>query len=157
MTPVQRSIFFSAAERYASLGIFIVSTAVLSRLLMPKEFGIYAVANALTSIIAASFQEFGGANYLIQKHELSPANVRTAFTITLGVSALIAMVLFELAGVLSRLFEEDNLAGAIAVSALNFLFLPFSVTVSALFRRDMKFGGLAVCSLASGSAGAVIA
>jgi len=156
MTPVQRSICFSAAERYANLIVFLVSTAVLSRLLTPKEFGIYAVANALTSIMAASFQEFGGANYLIQKHELSSADVRTAFTITLGVSVLTAMVLFELAGVLSRLFEQDNLGGAIAVSALNFLFLPFSATVAALFRRDMEFGWLAVCSLVSGVAGAVI-
>ena len=149
MTPVQRSILFSAAERYASLMLFFVSTAVLSRLLTPKEFGIYAVVNALTSIIAASFQEFGGANYLIQKHDLSSADVRTAFTITLGVSVATTVVLFELSGVLARLFAQDDLGSAIAVSALNFLFVPFSGTVSALFRRDMEFGRIAICNLVS--------
>lgn len=156
MTSVQRSIFFSAVERYASLVLFFVATAVLSRLLTPKEFGTFAVVNALTAVIAASFQEFGGANYLIQKRELPRASVRTAFTITLGISALIGMVLFASAGALSRFFEQDSLTNGIAVSALNFLFVPFSGTVSALFRRDMDFGKLAICNLAANSVGAVV-
>ncbi len=67
MSSVQRSIFFSAIERYGGLLLFFISTAILSRLLTPTEFGIYAVVNAVVAIFAASFQEFGGANYLIQK------------------------------------------------------------------------------------------
>ena len=73
MTSIHRSIFFSAVERYGSLLLFLFSTAVLSRLLTPVEFGIYAVINAVVAVISASFQEFGGANYLIQKKVLSEA------------------------------------------------------------------------------------
>jgi O-antigen/teichoic acid export membrane protein len=156
MESVQRSIFFSAVERYASLVLFFVATAVLSRLLTPKEFGTFAVVNAVTMVIGASFQEFGGANYLIQKHELSRASIRTAFTVTLGFSVLIGAILFVSAGALSQFFEQDSLASGIAVSALNFLFGPFSGTVSALFRRDMNFGRLAICNLAANSMGAVV-
>jgi O-antigen/teichoic acid export membrane protein len=156
MNSVQRSIFFSAVERYASLVLFFLSTAVLSRLLTPKEFGTFAVVNSITVVIAASFQEFGGANYLIQKHELSRANIRTAFTVTLGFSVLIGTVLFVTAGPLSRFFEQDSLANGIAVSALSFLLMPFVGTLSALYRRDMDFGKLAICNLAGNSAGAVI-
>lgn len=63
MSSVQRSIFFSAVERYASLVLFFVSTAVLSRLLSPEEFGVYAVVTAVTSVFAASSQEFGGGEF----------------------------------------------------------------------------------------------
>jgi O-antigen/teichoic acid export membrane protein len=156
MTLVQRSIFFSAVERYSSLVLFLVATAVLSRLLTPKEFGTYVVANALTAVIAASFQEFGGANYLIQKRELSRASVRTAFTIMLVISALIGVALFALADGLSQFFEQASLRNGIAVSALNFLLAPFSGTVSALFRREMEFGKLAICNLGAGAAGTVV-
>jgi O-antigen/teichoic acid export membrane protein len=156
MNTVQRSIFFSAVERYASLALFFGATAVLSRLLTPKEFGTYAVVNALTVVIGASFQEFGGANYLIQKHELSRASVRTAFTITFGISALIGAALFVSAGALSRFFEQDSLTKGIAVSALSFLLMPFSGTLSALFRREMDFGKLAICNLAANSSSALI-
>jgi O-antigen/teichoic acid export membrane protein len=156
MTLVHRSIFFSAVERYGSLVLFLVATAVLSRLLTPKEFGTFAVINALTAVITASFQEFGGANYLIQRRELSRECVRTAFTVTLGISVLIGLVLVTFAGALSRFFEQDSLTSGIAVSALNFLLVPFSGTVTALFRRDMEFGKLAICNLAASSVGAAV-
>ena len=53
---VRRSILFSALERYGGLIFFLASTAILSRLLTPQEFGIYAVISAITGVIAASFR-----------------------------------------------------------------------------------------------------
>ena len=147
MNSIHRSIFFSAIERYGSVFFFVLSTAILSRLLSPQEFGIYAVVGALTTVAAASFQEFGGANYLIQKASLSEQDIRTAFTVTLCLSALLAAAVFELRDVAAWSFSEDGLKIGIAVSALNFLLSPFSMTISALLRRDMSFGTLARCNL----------
>lgn len=149
MTSIHRSIFFSAIERYGSLLLFLFSTAALSRLLTPGEFGIYAVINAVVAIITASFQEFGGANYLIQKKLLSEQNIRTAFTITFCSSITIGIALFIFSDALAWFFKEDGLKAGIAVSTLNFALTPFSVVISALFRRDMEFGKLALCSLAA--------
>lgn len=156
MKSVQHSIFFSAVERYASGALFFVTTAILSRLLTPNEFGTFAVVNAISALTAVSFQEFGGANYLIQKRELSRANVRTAFTVTLGLSVPIGAVLFVSAGALSRFFGQESLTNGVAVSALNFLAFPFSGTLSALYRREMDFAKLAICNLAANSAGAAV-
>ncbi|KRP91711.1 polysaccharide biosynthesis protein [Bradyrhizobium yuanmingense] len=155
MNSVERSILFSAADRYGSLILVFVATAILARLLSPAEFGVYAVVTAITTVIGASFFEFGGGNYLIQKRELSTADVRSAFTITLGISVAIALLLFVLAGPLSELFAQDSLRKGIQVAALNFVLVPFHGTTSALLRRDMKFGTLAVCNLATGAATAV--
>lgn len=156
MNSLQRSIFFSAVDRYGSLLVFFVATAVLARLLSPEEFGVYAVVNAVTAVIAACFQEFAGSSYLVQKRELSRASVQTSFTITLAMSAVTAVALFALAQPISRLFDLDSLRRGIEVSALNLLLLPFSGTISALFRREMLFGTLAVCNLAAGVAVAVV-
>src|SRR6476661_6338621 len=98
MNSIHRAIFFSAVERYGTLFLFMSSTAVLSRLLTPAEFGIYALINALTAVVAASFQEFGGHSYLIQKQPLTEQDIRTAFTITMCLSVLFALGLFELRG-----------------------------------------------------------
>jgi O-antigen/teichoic acid export membrane protein len=149
MTAIHRSIFFSAVERYGSLLLFLLSTAALSRLLTPAEFGIYAVINAVVAVIATSFQEFGGANYLIQKKVLSEQNIRTAFTITFCISILIGLALFLCRDGLVWFFKQDALKTGIAVSTLNFALTPFSVVISALFRRDMEFGKLAICTLAA--------
>ncbi len=149
MTAIHRSIFFSAVERYGSLLLFLLSTAALSRLLTPAEFGIYAVINAVVAVIAASFQEFGGANYLIQKKVLSEQSIRTAFTITLCISIVIGLALFLCRDGFVWFFKQDALKAGIAVSTLNFALTPFSVVISALFRRDMEFGKLAICTLAA--------
>ena len=148
MNSIHRSILFSALERYGSLVFFVIATAILSRLLTPQEFGIYAVVGALTTVAAASFQEFGGANYLIQKTSLSERDVRTAFTITLCLAALLAVAVFEFRDIAAWFYSDEGLKAGIAVSALNFLLSPFSMTISALMRRDMLFGTLARCNLA---------
>ena len=148
MNLLHRSILFSAIERYGSLVFFLISTAVLSRLLTPAEFGIFAVINALTAVTIASFQEFGGANYLIQKPSLSQNDIRTAFTVTLCVSVVLASALFTLRDVLASFYSQEGLKVGIAVFTLNFLLSPFSGTISALLRRDMAFGTLARCNLA---------
>jgi O-antigen/teichoic acid export membrane protein len=147
MNLLHRSIFFSAVERYGSLLFFVVSTAILSRLLTPAEFGLYALVNAITAIIAASFQEFGGANYLIQKPTLSEQNIRTAFTATLFLSIAIAAIFFGFRDFAAWFFSEKGLRSGLAVASLNFILSPFIMTISALLRRDMAFGTLARCNL----------
>lgn len=149
MNSVHRSVLFSGLDRYAGLVLFLVSTAVLSRLLTPSEFGVFAVVDALTTVIAAPFQEFGEANYLIQKHELSRGTIRRAFTVTWLISLAVAPILLASVDVVSQIVGQDSLRRGIQVSALNLLLLPVSGTLIALFRRDMQFGTLAICNLAS--------
>ncbi|KRR18671.1 oligosaccharide flippase family protein [Bradyrhizobium retamae] len=148
MNSVQRSIFFSAVERYASLVLFFVSTAALARLLTPKEFGIYAVVLAATTVFSASSQEFGGSNYLIQKTSLSEENIRAAFTITFGLSVVIGILLYLIGGALGAVLGADGVEAGIGVAVLNFGITPFSMTIIALLRRNMQFGIIAVCNLA---------
>ena len=148
MNLIHRSFLFSAIERYGNLFFFLISTAILSRLLTPAEFGVYAFINALIVVLAASFQEFGGANYLIQKQTLSEENIRTAFTITMCLSVLFAVSLFEIRHLAAWFFSEEGLRSGIAVAAINFLLSPFLMTISALLRRDMAFEKLASCNIA---------
>lgn len=156
MTSVPRSIFFSALERYASLALFFISTAVLSRLLTPREFGIYAVVGAVTTVVAASSQEFGGPNYLVQKASLTEASIRTAFTVTFCLSVAIGAALALLGGMVGTLFGEPGVATGIEVASLSFLITPFSMTVIALLRRKMRFGVIAAANLAGNCANAVV-
>ena len=156
MKSIHRSIFFSAVDRYGTFVLFLFSTAVLSRLLEPAEFGVYAVINAVVAVITASFQEFGGANYLIQKKQLSEENIRTAFTITFCISVVIGSVLFICSDAFVWFFRQGGLKVGIAVSTINFALTPFAVVISALFRRNMEFGKLAACSLAANVVSTVV-
>ena len=156
MTRVQRSILLSAAERYASVALFFVSTAILARLLSPREFGIYAVVNAITMVISVSAQEFGGANYLIQKETLSENNVRTAFTVTFSLSLVFAILLWQLGELFGGLYDIAGVAAGVKIAALGFLLSPFSATLIALRRRKLDFGVIAVSNLISNLANVTV-
>src|SRR5271165_4545287 len=124
MDRLHRSIFFSGVERYGSAVFFLASSAILSRLLKPEEFGVYAAVVALTAVATACSQEFGGANYLIQKQALSEHNIRTAFTITFCMSALLGAVFFELRAAIASFYSDEGLRTGIAIFAAGFLLLP---------------------------------
>lgn len=156
MTRVYRSIFFSALDRYGSLLFFLISTAILARLLSPSEFGVYAVINALTTVVAVSFQEFGGSNYLIQKADLLEQHVRTAFTVIFTTSVTFAFLLFVFRHHIATLFTQDGIGIGIGTASLNLLISPVTVTLSALLRRDLAFAPLARCNLAGSFASAAI-
>jgi O-antigen/teichoic acid export membrane protein len=149
MSQLNRSIFFSGVERYGGVFFSTVSTAVLSRLLTPAEFGLYAAVIALTTVATACSREFGGANYLIQKQTLSEQDVRTAFSITFCMSALLGAVFFELRDAVADFYSEEGLKTGITVFAASFLLIPFSATISALLSREMAFDVLAWCNLAA--------
>ncbi|MCW2318377.1 O-antigen/teichoic acid export membrane protein [Rhodoblastus acidophilus] len=154
MTPVQRSFVFSAVERYASLVILFLSTAALARLLSPEEFGVYAVVSALTTVIATSAQEFGGASYIIQKAALSETAIRTAFTITFVLSLLMGVALWGLADALGCWFGMEGVGSGVKIAALGFAISPFSTIMLALLRRDLMFGGVAAANLIGNGANA---
>jgi O-antigen/teichoic acid export membrane protein len=147
MNRLHRSIGFSAVERYGSSFFILLSTAVLARLLTREEFGIYTATYALAALATVSSREFGGANYLIQKTSLSEQNIRTAFTISACMSAVLAALLFVIRDVAASFYSQEGMRIAITFAALNFLLLPFSSTMSALLRREMAFDIIARCNL----------
>lgn len=149
MTILFKSILFSALERYGSLLFYLISAAFLARLLSPEEFGICSLALALANILTSYFQEFGGANYLIQKPVLVERNIRTAFTVTSIAFLCVAFGLYALGSAASIFFRQDGLHIGMSLCALNVALLPVSITISALLRREMAFGVLARCNLAA--------
>jgi O-antigen/teichoic acid export membrane protein len=136
---VRRSILFAAVERYGNVLLFMGSTVLLSRLLSPEEFGVYFTINAMASLVFGWSHEFGGANYLIQKDPLTLSDIRTAFTITLCTYSLVAVLIAGLSGFLASMYSQEGIQAGIAVVAAGYLFAPFTVTVSALLRRELAF------------------
>ncbi|WP_445492990.1 oligosaccharide flippase family protein [Rhodopseudomonas sp. RCAM05734] len=157
MSSVHRSVLFSALERYGSILLVFAAMAVLSRLLSPAEFGVYAVISAILAVISASYQEIGGANYLIQKIALSAADVRTAFTVTLMFSVAVTMAVVVAGVLIARFYGQESLGTGLAVAAISFVLTPFSATITALYRREMQFGKLAVCNLIANTASMIVA
>jgi O-antigen/teichoic acid export membrane protein len=147
MQRFRRSLLFSFLDRYTSLAITLLLTAIVARLLTPAEVGVFAIGIGLIAIVEA-FREFGVGAYLVQERELTPEKIRTAFTIMLLLSLLLAGALHVSAGPVARFYDEPGLEAVLRLATVSFLLVPFSNPVMALLRRDMAFGWIALINVA---------
>lgn len=145
---IRRSFAFSLLEKYASTAINIGSTLVLARLLTPEEIGVFSVGAAVVGMLHA-LRDFGVTNYLIQEREVGREKLRTAFTVTLGLSWLFAALLFLAAAPAARFYGEDGVREVVWVMAINFVLIPFGAPILAMLRREMRFARIAAIQLVS--------
>jgi O-antigen/teichoic acid export membrane protein len=155
MSQVRRSILFSAADKYLSQILLIVTTMVMARILTPAETGLYLTANAVI-MLADNFRNFGVSVYIVQERDLSRVLVRSAFTVTLILSLAMGTTIYLGAGSVASFYASPELKTLLIVSAFGFLAIPFSSPIMALLQRDMAFKAIASINIAAASTGAVI-
>jgi O-antigen/teichoic acid export membrane protein len=148
MMKLRRSLALSAAQNYISVALQLVSTMVLSRVLTPTEVGVFAVA-AVFAALATNFRDFGIAEYLIQAKHLTPQNIRAAFSVNIGTSWSMGLVMFFGAGFVGDFYHSPVVADVMRVQAISFLLIPFGAINQAWFRREMRFEPLFAAGVAA--------
>lgn len=132
---------YSAAERYGTVTINLIGTALIARLLSPDQIGIYLVGAAFVFLVEA-IRDFGISGYLIQAQEVCSETLRSAFTATLVLAALSGLALFAASGPIASLYGDENLATVIRIAALGFVFAPVSGPLLGMLRRNLAFDRL---------------
>jgi O-antigen/teichoic acid export membrane protein len=103
MNGLHRSLIFTFSDRYLSLAVNLAALAILARLLTPVEFGIVGIAAAFMAM-TNTIRDFGVGTYLIQVRDLTCTAVRTAFTLTVGLSILMAGTLVLASGPIAEFY-----------------------------------------------------
>jgi O-antigen/teichoic acid export membrane protein len=155
VSQVRKSILFSAADKYASQALMIVTTAIMARILTPAETGLYVIASSVT-LLANSFRDFGVGVYIVQQKEIGRGILRSAFTLTFVLSLVMGSAVCLGAGLLSSFYRSPGLQHLLFVAALGFLVVPFSSPILALLQRDLAFKTLAWINIAAALAGCII-
>jgi PST family polysaccharide transporter len=129
--------------RVLSLVVTAVSVTVLSRLLAPAEFGVWAVA-ALALGLATVIREFGLVASIIQAPLLSRGQRDAYFWTSVGVSLATAALLALSAPLLSSLYGAPDLPAVIWACCISVVLSGFGLVHAALLRREMAFGKVAI-------------
>jgi O-antigen/teichoic acid export membrane protein len=104
-----------------------------------------------------SFRDFGVSVYLIQERNITRNDVRTAFTITLGLSLGFSGALFASAYPVAALYGDPRLATVLQYATVSLVLAAFGNPITALLRRNMAFDSLAVISVTSSTVNCVLA
>ena len=146
MSGIRWALAVTTAERYLTLAISFAMTIVVSRLLTPAEVGVWAIGLATATTFLA-FREFTTGIFLIQRVDLSREEIRSAFTIMLLMSVLIAGAIALSAPSIASFYGEARLTAYLRVAAVAILFEVIAAPLTALMRRDMAFTDLAIVNI----------
>jgi len=126
----------------------VVFMVALMRLLGPRNFGIVGQA-AVVIAVAQIFVHFGLAASIVQRRELDPSEVGTAFWLNAAMGLLLAVLMVLSAPLLSTFFKTEELTAVLRVLSITFVLKGMTVVPSALLTRNMRFGSLGMVEITS--------
>jgi len=132
--------------------------AVLARILVPADFGIYAMAISLVAFVGW-FRDFGLPMAVTQHDEMTQAAASALFRVSLWLSLGVAVFVVAMAPVIAAFYREPRLTGITLVMAAGLLVMGISIVPEGLMIRRMRFGALAAVEIgaALGSLAAALA
>jgi PST family polysaccharide transporter len=151
-----RSAVVLAVARPLRIGVMLVSTAVLARLLTPGDFGLLGMAVAVTRFVEV-FKQVGLGSATIQRPQLSDELSSSLFWVNVAAALVLAAVTAAVAPAVAWFYGEDRLVGVVLGLAVGLAISGAGVQPAALMKRHMRFKSLVGVELAAAASSTAIA
>ena len=148
-------VVWAVAQRWGARLFGFVVLFLLARLLGPEDFGLIALATAFIAF-ADVFVTGAFTAAIVQRDDLEPEHLDTAFLVNLGVGFLAIAVSFVAAPLIAEGTSEPLLAPVIRWLSLSFVLGALSNVQNAVLQRDFAYKSLAMRHLAGVLSGGVI-
>lgn len=135
-------MFWTASSNGLNAVLKIVVLIVLARLLSPADFGIVSAALIVIGF-SAIFSQLGLGPALVQRTQLEPRHISTAFAASVIIGLLLAGVIWVTAPDIARFFHMENSVDVLRALAWIFPIKGLSGVAECLVQRDLKFRWLA--------------
>jgi PST family polysaccharide transporter len=112
---------------------------VLARLLVPSEFGVFAIVTLYLGLSELISDMGMNATVVYEQEAGYTERLQTAFTLNILVAVFLTVVGLALAGPLAHFFHVESHVGLFRLAALNPLFKGFGNMHDALLQRGMQF------------------
>lgn len=140
-----------AGTQLISFAVFLI----LARLLDPESFGLVAMATVAVAFFKI-FGNFGFGSAIVQRKDLEPGHLNTAFWVDTAVGLAMLAVTVLSANWVARLYGEERLTPIIQVLALLFLPTALCQVQISILRRNLDFQTLAIRTLVAELVGGII-
>jgi O-antigen/teichoic acid export membrane protein len=136
------SVAQQLGRQVASYAVFIV----LARLLVPKDFGLVALATAWIGILGV-FSDVGFGSALIQRREVTPAHLSSTFFLNVGLGLIASLAGMAASWPLARALGTPAVQPVVLALSPGFFINSLGLTHLALAYRDLRFKELAIRDL----------
>jgi lipopolysaccharide exporter len=135
---VSRGVAWVGLSTLISRVLGIVSSVLITRLLLPEDFGLMAMAIAVISFSQGSTQT-GFESALVQIQDEPERLFNSAWTMELIRNVILATIIVSSAPLLSQFFEEPRLIPLVRFLSLSFVFLGLKNIGVVFFRKQLDF------------------
>ncbi len=151
----RKAVKWSYVTQGTEQGVNTALTFVLAYLLGPRDFGIAAMAMAYILFIKLILEQ-GLVAAIIQRSDLQPEHLDSAFCLNLGLSVLLVGVSISASGWWASVNHTPLLGPVICVLSLSIPLEGLTSVQRALLQRDLDFRSLAIRSFISLVAGGLL-
>lgn len=150
-----RGVFWTAAGNWGYQLATLVVFSILANLLSPQAFGLVALASVFVALMKL-VEEQGMADALVQREDLEPEHLDTAFWVSMGLSLALAVVLIAGSVPLAALVNEPDVAPILAWLSVSLVLSGLSSVQRAILARELRFASLTVRTLSSVVVGGIV-
>lgn len=143
---VRRAIVWTTGGQTVSFATQVITQVALAHLLTPREIGVYTVALATTSLVAAI--QGTGLNQFVVRASDDRGLLETAFTINAVLSVTLSISIWALGYVASMIYREASVQTVMTVLAISPILGLFQFLPASIFQRDMRFDLIALINTA---------
>lgn len=154
-TSVLKNFMWKFLERGGVQGLQFVISIILARLLLPSDYGILALVIIFINI-ANVFIQSGMNISLIQKKVVDQLDYSSVFYLSLGIASLLYVLLYFVAPLIARFYENQSLVSVLRVLALTLFPGAFNSIQNAIISRTMQFKRLFYSSVGSGIVSGIV-
>lgn len=124
----------------------IIYTSIISRLLDVKSFGIIAMATLVINF-GGYFAKLGLGPAIIQKKEICDGEKNAAFTASIILGNIAAIVIFLSAPFVAMFFKEYKLVNIVRVLSISFIINSVSIVPISLLSKSIRFKAISVIEI----------
>ena len=126
------------SSQMGKVGSQFVITAVLARLLSPRDFGLLGMATVFTNF-AIYFGDLGVGSALIQKQDVDERHLSSAFWLNIMAGVALTLVFIAIAPLIAKFYGRPELTLIVRVLSFSYVLSSFTIVQQAILTKDMDF------------------
>jgi PST family polysaccharide transporter len=135
-------------SRVAVLGLTMLSTITVARLVSPGQYGL-AVMALVVLAFAQTFRDIGVTQAVLRKGYVSPSEMNLIFWVTVASTSVISVAILAAAPTLASFFDEPSVASLMWVAVAGFFISGATLQHRALLERELRFAVVASSDVAA--------
>jgi hypothetical protein len=129
---------WSAIATVIIIGLGLIQMTVLARIIDSHQFGLLTVSLVIIAL-ADTLSDFGIANSIIQRKEISHLELTTLYWLNVGLGLVVCVAVFLLSDAIGDVLNNPDLAPLIKTLTLAFVVIPHGQQFRALMQKELEF------------------